>query len=170
MSQTTRRDVCQAAVGIAVSAAALHASSEDNTVTLTGMYHVLATPSLSASRAFYEEHFGMKPAFIAEWYVQLVHPTAPTLQLGLIVAGHPSMPSSAQRPNAATIVTLQVKDVDAVFDDLHAAGVELVSNLCDEPWGQRHFIAIDPAGFFVDIVMPIEPSAEYARAYVAPPE
>ena len=135
---------------------------------LTGMYQVLATPDLDASRQFYERHVGMKAVFVADWYVQLAHREAPAFQLGLIVAGHESMPSADQRPNAAAIATLQVNDVDAVFGALKKANVRLLYEPRDEPWGQRHFIAIDPAGFFIDVVMPIQPSAEYVRAYLGP--
>jgi catechol 2,3-dioxygenase-like lactoylglutathione lyase family enzyme len=132
---------------------------------ITGIFQVLATENLAASRAFYEAHFGMQAVFVADWYVHLAHPTLPLLQLGLIEAGHPSMPDADQRPNASTIVSMQVDDVDALHRALHAADERLLGEPRDEPWGQRHFLAIDPGGFFVDVVMPIQPAPDYAAFY-----
>src|SRR3972149_4620593 len=135
-------------------------------MTVTGLYHVLVTDTLARSRMFYEEHFGLRPVFVADWYVQLAHPTQPGLQLALVVAGHETIPAGDQRPNRSAIVTIEVDDGAPVFERLQAAGTSTLGAPRDEPWGQRHFFAIDPAGFLVDVVMPIEPSAEYAAAHV----
>lgn len=132
---------------------------------VTGLYQVLTTTDLSASRAFYEAAFGLRAAFVAEWYVQLVHPDRPLLQLGLVARGRPEMPGSDQRPTVATLVTLQVDDVDAAYHTLRSTGAPVLSEPTDEPWGQRHFLVVDPGGFHVDVVMPIAPAPEYAAAY-----
>ena len=133
---------------------------------LTDMFQVLATSHLAASRSFYEDQFGLQAVFVADWYVHLAHPGLPLLQLGLVAAGHASIPVADQRPNGAAIVTMQVDDVDAVFRALRGSNVTLLDEPHDEAWGQRHFFAIDPGGFLVDVVMMIEPAAEYSQAYV----
>lgn len=132
---------------------------------LAGIFQVLVTDQLAASRAFYEDHFGLRAIFVADWYVHLAHPQLSLLQLGLVAAGHESIPLPQQKPNGATIVTMQVDDVDALFGVLREANVRLLGHPRDEPWGQRHFFAVDPAGFLVDIVMIIEPTADYAKSY-----
>ncbi len=136
---------------------------------LTALFPVLATDRLSASRSFYEDHFGLRAVFVADWYVHLAHPESPSLQLGLVAAGHASIPFRQQQPNGAAIVTMQVDDVDAAFDALGRSNARLLDNPRDEPWGQRHFFALDPAGFLVDVVMLIEPAAECASAYAGSP-
>ena len=37
--------------------------------------------------------------------------------------------------------------------------------LRDEAFGQRHFIVEAPGGVLVDVIEPIEPSAEFAAAF-----
>ena len=37
--------------------------------------------------------------------------------------------------------------------------------LRDEPWGQRRFALLDPAGMWVDIVQPIDPEPGYWDTY-----
>ncbi|MBX3501232.1 MAG: VOC family protein [Alphaproteobacteria bacterium] len=136
---------------------------------LTGIFQVLATGQLSASRSFYEDHFGLQAVFVADWYVHLAHPQLPLLQLGLVAAGHASIPFPQQQPNGAAIVTMQVDDVGKAFEALCKSNVKLLGGPRDEPWGQRHFFAVDPAGFLVDVVMMIEPTAEYANSYAGTP-
>jgi len=36
--------------------------------------------------------------------------------------------------------------------------------LRSEPFGQRHFMTVDPAGTLVDVITPIPPAPEYAGA------
>lgn len=132
---------------------------------VTGLFHVLVTDNMASSQAFYDGHFGFRPVFAADWYVQLAHRTQPVLQLALVAAGHASIPAGDQQPNRSVIVTVEVDDVDSVYEQLHAADVPLLGVPRDEPWGQRHFFAVDPAGFLIDVVMPIPPSEDYAGSY-----
>ncbi len=131
---------------------------------VTGLFHVLVTGSLPGSRSFFEQHFGLRPVFVADWYVQLAHPEQPGLQLGLVSSGHESVPVGDQRPNRSGIVSIEVDDVDAAFGRLRDAKVPLLGEPRDEPWGQRHFFAVEPGGFLVDVITPIPPSVEYSDA------
>jgi hypothetical protein len=75
------------------------------------------------------------------------------------------MPSPEQIPNGAVIVTVAVSDVDTMHRILTQATDVVRSEPRDEVWGQRHFFAQDPAGYWIDIVQPIPPGAEYTAAY-----
>ena len=46
-------------------------------------------------------------------------------------------------------------------------GVELTLGLTDEPWGQRRFGVVDPAGMWADVVEQIEPAPGWWDPYVA---
>lgn len=48
---------------------------------------------------------------------------------------------------------------------MQAAGLPILLALRDEPFGQRHFITRDPGGVLIDVVKPIEPSAEFLAQY-----
>lgn len=56
-------------------------------------------------------------------------------------------------------------DVDAEYERLKNAGTDIVSDIRDEAFGQRHFIVAGPTGILVDIIKPIPPSAEFAAQY-----
>jgi uncharacterized glyoxalase superfamily protein PhnB len=136
-------------------------------MTLQSSYPVLALTDVAAARAFYERHFGFAARFVSDWYVHLTHRERADVHLALVDAAHDSIPDGYRRPVAGLLLNLEVDDVDAEYDRLRAAGVELALPLRDEPWGQRHFIVRAPEGVLVDVIRPIPPSADFAAQYVA---
>ena len=59
------------------------------------------------------------------------------------------------------LINFEVEDVDAEYAKAVASGVPILQSLRSEPFGQRHFIAQDPAGVLIDVITPIPPSAEF---------
>ncbi len=64
------------------------------------------------------------------------------------------------------LLNFEVADAAAEFARLKAAGLPIRLDLRDEPFGQRHFITEDPNGILIDVITPIEPSAEFAEQYL----
>ncbi|MFF2387701.1 VOC family protein [Agromyces sp. NPDC058104] len=131
---------------------------------LTGCYPVLCTDDVSASAAFYREHFGFATAFESDWYVSLRHPDRGH-ELALLDAGHESIPAGYGEVARGMLVNLEVDDVDALAERLAAAGVPTVQPLRSEAFGQRHVIVRDPGGVLVDVITEIEPAPEFAAAF-----
>jgi len=48
--------------------------------------------------------------------------------------------------------------VEAEYARIQAMGIAVEVALCDEPWGDRHFVLADPNGIGVDIVQRISPA------------
>lgn len=141
-------------------------------MTLKSLYPVIVTDKLTEVRDFYVQHFGFQVVFEADWYVQL-HASrgdnTPPLELAFMLPHLESQPESLRAAFAGSglVLTIDVDDVDAVHAKLSAVGVlrDVVVELRDEAWGQRHFLFRDPAGTLLDVVQLIPPSAEYAAAY-----
>lgn len=81
------------------------------------------------------------------------------LQLGGSELGFmkPGQPSQAPRFRGAfqgqeMWVSVDVDDVDAVYRRIQALGMPMELDLRDEPWGNRHFVVVDPNGIGVDVV------------------
>ncbi|WP_299861015.1 VOC family protein [uncultured Hoeflea sp.] len=130
----------------------------------TNYYPVVITPEVAKTAAFYTEHLGFKPSFEADWYVHLQSVEDPSVNLAILEEGHPTIPESdAGAPRL--ILNFEVEDVDAVFARAQREGWAILKPLCDEAFGQRHFIARDPSGTMVDVITPIPPSAEFAAQY-----
>ena len=60
-------------------------------------------------------------------------------------------------------IAVDVHDVEAEHARIRALGVAIAADLREEPWGDKHFVILDPNGIGVDLVQRAE-AAETARA------
>lgn len=128
-------------------------------------YPVLMVEDVAATAAFYVSHFGFATRFEADWYVHLQSEAKPEVNLAILRFDHETVPVRGRQVTAGLILNFEVEDVDAVCARLKTAALPEVLALRDEPFGQRHFITQDPNGILIDVVTPIEPSAEFAAAF-----
>jgi uncharacterized glyoxalase superfamily protein PhnB len=49
-------------------------------------------------------------------------------------------------------LVFDVSNVDAEYQRIQSLGVPIEQPLRDEPWGDRHFVIVDPNGIGVDVV------------------
>lgn len=139
---------------------------------LKSLFPVIVTSRVAEARDFYVEHFDFRVVFQADWYVQLHGfrgEGVPPMELAFMLPNVESQPAPLHTAfsGAGIVLSIDVDDVDAVHTKLHEAGVleEIVVDLRDEPWGQRHFLFKDPAGTLLDVFQMIPPTSEYAAAY-----
>lgn len=118
---------------------------------------------LDACRDFYVALLGVKVVFECGWYTTLRSPTDATQELAFVLADHDSVPAPNGVPATGVLVSFEVDDVDAVHGRARAMGAEVVLEVRDEPFGQRHFMTRDPVGLLVDVVQPIPMSASFLR-------
>ena len=134
---------------------------------VNAVFPVLMTDRVAESRDFYAGLLGMRIAFEADWYVQLLSPTTPAAQLGIVDSGHESVPPGFAGTPAGVLVTIEVDDVDAVHERAQADRLPIALSLRDEDWGQRHFITRDPNGLAVDVVQVIPVTSDEAAGQYA---
>jgi uncharacterized glyoxalase superfamily protein PhnB len=48
--------------------------------------------------------------------------------------------------------TIEVEDVDSLYQQLKKQGVPIKIEIRNEPWGDRHFAIEDPNGIGIDLV------------------
>ncbi|TMV07719.1 glyoxalase [Ruegeria sediminis] len=133
----------------------------------TQYYPVIQTADVSGTAAFYQANFGFRPAFAADWYVHLQSESDPAVNLAILAAEHETIPAEARGAARGIILNFEVADAAAEYHRLKAAGLPILKPLCDEDFGQRHFITKDPNGVLIDVITPIPPSAEFAAQYSA---
>lgn len=131
----------------------------------TQYYPLLQTYDVAATAAFYQEHFGFRPLFEADWYVHLQQEGNEHVNLAIVHADHESIPVEGRGPTRGVIFTFEVEDAEAEDQRLRQAQVAVVQPLRDEPHGQRHLIVRDPNGVLVDVVQPIPPAEEFLNGY-----
>jgi catechol 2,3-dioxygenase-like lactoylglutathione lyase family enzyme len=131
----------------------------------TSYYPVLMTGDVAGTTAFYIEHFGFQPLFESDWYVHLQSVDNSRVNLGIVQGDHETIPQEGRGRTSGLLINFEVRDPDAVYERVVAAGLPILRSLRDEPFGQRHFITKDPNGVLIDVIKPIPPSEEFLAQY-----
>ncbi|GAB3820901.1 VOC family protein [Tessaracoccus terricola] len=131
---------------------------------ITSFYPVLASADVASAAEFYRGRLGFETTYESSWYVSL---RLGSFELALLSHDHPTVPEGYRNLPTGVIVNLEVDDVDAMHERLvREAGLDTVLSLRSENFGQRHFIVAAPDGVLLDVIQPIEPTAEFAQAYL----
>ncbi|TPI64404.1 glyoxalase [Mesorhizobium sp. B3-1-7] len=131
----------------------------------TSYYPVLMTGDVIGTAAFYVEHFRFTPLFESDWYVHLQSVEDRRVNLGIVQGDHETIPQEGRGRASGLLINFEVRDPDAVYERVVAAGLPILRSLRDEPFGQRHFITRDPNGVLIDVIKPIPPSEEFLAHY-----
>jgi catechol 2,3-dioxygenase-like lactoylglutathione lyase family enzyme len=113
----------------------------------------IITHKLAETKAFYTEVFGFGVSFENDFYL-LMHTPDRSAEISFLLPEHPSQQPLFQTAfnGKGMYLTLEVSDVDAVYQELSEKGIPIAITLRDEPWGDRHFAVVDPNGIGIDIV------------------
>ena len=128
----------------------------------TSYYPVLMVEDVAATAAFYKEHFRLQALFEADWYAHLQSTEDKRVNLGLVRFDHETVPAAGRAKTQGLLINFEVKDPDAVYARVQAAGLPVLRTLRDEDFGQRHFITADPNGVLIDVIKPIPFTGEFA--------
>jgi len=132
---------------------------------ISQFYPLIQTNDVAATARFYMENFGFKPLFESDWYYHLQSETDAAVNITVLQADHETIPDGRRGVTQNMILSFEVEDVDHEDRRLLEAGVPCVQSLRDEAHGQRHAIYRDPNGILIDVITPIQPSAEFLAAY-----
>jgi len=113
----------------------------------------IITNKLTETKNFYTTILGFGVAFENEFYL-LLHTPNKEAEISFLLPNHPSQQQLFQKPFQAQgmYLTIEVEDVDKVYNELKKKGVEIKIDIRNEPWGDRHFAIQDPNGIGIDIV------------------
>lgn len=111
------------------------------------------TAKLAATKTFYIQHLGFGVTFENDFYL-LLHTPGRESEISFLLPNHPSQQPIFQPPfqGQGAYLTIEVEEVDKIYQALKAKGVTIKTDIRDEPWGDRHFAIQDPNGIGIDIV------------------
>lgn len=117
------------------------------------------TPKLQKTKKFYTTVLQMEVAFENEFYL-LLQTAGGTDQISFLLPDHES-----QQPlfkpafvGKGAYLTIEVANVDEVYEKIKKMKIPVVIPIRDEPWGDRHFAIVDPNGIGIDIVTHTPPT------------
>lgn len=120
---------------------------------------IMTTNKLAELKEFYTKHFDFKVNFDAPQYLGLVFEGKTSMEIGFMTPGENCVEFSGQ----GLTLGLVVENVDAEYDRIKNAGLNIVQKPQDNPWGDRSTIVTDPIGIAVYIYQPIEPTEEFKK-------
>jgi lactoylglutathione lyase len=115
----------------------------------TTIFPIIATPDMGAALGFYRDLLGGTVAY------EFPGPDGQTayagLELGSAHLGIGWDPSVQRGENPRFHLWVYTDDCDAAVEQLRAAGVTVVEEPADQPWGERVARVLDPDGNLVNI-------------------
>ena len=133
---------------------------------LQSFYPIIVTSHLIDCREFYQRWFGFEVVFESSWFV-LLGSSDGRANLAFMHPDHPSAPPGPDPfDGKGMCLEFQVADSRLEHDRLVREGAVLVLSLRDEPFGQRRFGLLDPAGVWIDVVEQIDPVAGWWDKYL----
>lgn len=116
----------------------------------------LNVPDVQASADWAQQHLGFTEVMGADGFVSLAHPDA-GFNLIYLRTGLPTFkPASAAGRVDGLLVVFTVEDIEADYARLREQGVEIVTPIETEPWGERYFQMTDPNGVIYQLVQWVE--------------
>ncbi|MFF0553490.1 VOC family protein [Streptomyces sp. NPDC004311] len=95
------------------------------------------------SREFYGL-LGFEEVMNHGWIMTMASPSTPVAQISF-TTGDRTAPVTPD-------MSVEVDDVDAVYEAVRGSGAEIVHPLQDEDWGVRRFFVRDPNGLVVNVL------------------
>ena len=113
----------------------------------------IITEKLQESKSFYTEALGFGVTFENDFYI-LMHTPDHRFELSFLLPNHPSQQALFQTAFAGNgmYLTIEVDDVDALYQQIKTKDIDIKIDIRDEPWGDRHFAIQDPNGVGIDLI------------------
>ena len=129
-------------------------------------YPCLCVDDLVRSIDFYRTLLHLDVAVDVGWYAEVAGGGARTAMVAFVQRGHESVPPGFDTVRGGVLISVIVHDASAAYTRAEAMQADIAYELRDEDFGQRHFMAIDPDGFLIDVIEPIRPSVAFRRELV----
>lgn len=118
----------------------------------------IITTKLEETKKFYTGILNFGVTFENEFYL-LLHTPGHQAEISFLLPNHPSQQPLFHKPfqGQGMYLTIEVDDVDSLYNELKKKGVDIKIDIRNEPWGDRHFAIQDPNGIGIDIVKYSQP-------------
>jgi len=113
----------------------------------------ITTNKLKETKEFYAKYLNFGVTFENEFYL-LMHTPNKQAELSFLLPNHPTQAQifHPEFKGEGMYLTIEVNDVDKLYNEIKSKGGEVKLDLRDEPWGDRHFAIEDPNGIKIDLV------------------
>ncbi len=96
------------------------------------------------TKTFYRDVLGLDVAMDQGWIITFASAESTRPQVSVMSEGGSGTP--------VPDISIEVDNIDAVYEKARAIGCDIVYAMTDEPWGVRRFYVRDPAGKLLNIL------------------
>ncbi len=108
----------------------------------------IASNKLDESKAFYTDFLGLRLAMDMGWILTFVSESNPTAQV--------SVEQNEEPDNTNINLSIEVSDIEDLYEKAKSLGYEISYEMTDEPWGVRRFFVKDPNGVTINVMTHIK--------------
>ena len=114
----------------------------------------ILSEKLEESKEFYIQLFDFRVDYDSDWFVHLIAKNG--FELGILKASSTVTPPEVEATYGGYYLTFVVDDVDEVYEQCKAAGVDILEAPRSLDYGQRRLLLKDPNGVVLDVSSPVE--------------
>ena len=131
---------------------------------LNSFYPVILSNNIEVTRNFIKKYFNFKETFVSDWYISLKHKN--NFEIAIIDKNHETIPERFRQQSKGIILNFEVEDVDKIYERISEdKNMNILLEIQNEEWGQRHFIFEDSDNLLIDVIQIIEPTEEFLKQY-----
>jgi catechol 2,3-dioxygenase-like lactoylglutathione lyase family enzyme len=104
----------------------------------------IETDNLNAAKEFYSDLLGLEVLMDQGWIATYGNQAEAKVQISFATEGGSGTP--------VPDISIEVDDVDSIYEKMKASGIKIEYEITDEAWGVRRFFARDPFGKLVNIL------------------
>jgi len=102
---------------------------------------------LEGSKEFYNAFLGMDLVMDMQWILTFASGSNPTAQISIL-----QNESGKPLRNEGVFISIEVSDVDALYENAIKRNLTIAYPITSEPWGVRRFFVKDPNGATLNIL------------------
>lgn len=107
----------------------------------------ISSTEMDESRTFYTQFLGLNLVMDLHWVLTFASPSNPTAQINIVKSENRFV------SNDHVTVSIEVEDVDTLYEKAKVLGYEITYPITNEPWGMvRRFWVKDPNGITLNIM------------------
>lgn len=120
---------------------------KDTSIAIRRVVPNLYVDDLEANKEFYLKFLGLELAMDLGWILTFVSKENPLAQLNLFKNEGEKKPD-----NSSVFLSVEVSDVDQMYERAKDMDCEIIYDLTDESWGVRRFFVLDPNGATINLL------------------
>ena len=135
---------------------------------MKGLSITFITKQMDECRAFYQKFFNGKITFDSGWYFTVMFCNGPnSINISFMdpYNEYTTYPGSDMVVSGGVTLNITVEDPGREYEKHKDAGLEIIQELGECPWGDYSFLAKDPIGNNLYIFKWIKPTEAFVDAY-----